>query len=129
MFGSVISRLLQSIPVLLAVGFVAYAICAFLGDPVTVMLGQNYTEAQRIALTRQLGLDQPFFIQYFKFIGAVLHGNLGISYRLARPVAGLLAERAPATLELACTSSLLACALGVPMGVLAAINPRSWLSR
>jgi peptide/nickel transport system permease protein len=92
-------------------------------------LGQNYTEAQRQALVSQLGLDQSFIVQYVKFIWAALHGDFGVSYRLARPVAGLIAERLPATLELAFTASVLALLIGLPMGVYTGIRPNSWLSR
>ena len=91
MFAFILSRLLQAIPVMLAVGFLSYALFTFVGDPVTIMLGQDYTEAQRVALVHQLGLDQPFFIQYARFMWAALHGDFGISYRLAQPVASLIA--------------------------------------
>src|SRR4051794_37145637 len=117
MLAFIVSRILQAIPVMLVVGFLAYALFTFVGDPVTIMLGQDNTAAQREALIRQLGLDQPFFIQYAKFMWAALHGNFGISFRLAQPVAGLIADRLPATLELAFTASVLATAMGVPLGV------------
>jgi peptide/nickel transport system permease protein len=129
MLAFIISRLLQAIPVLLVVAFIAFAMFAYVGDPVTIMLGQDSTEAQRIALVHQLGLDQPFFVQYLKFIWAVLHGNFGNSYRLAQPVAGLIAERLPATLELAIVASILALAIGLPMGVYTGIYRNSILSR
>jgi len=114
---------------LLVVGFIAFAMFAFVGDPVTVMLGQDYTEAQRAAMVHQLGLDQPFFVQYGKFLWAALHGEFGVSYRLARPVTELIAERLPATLELALTASVLALAIGVPMGVYTGIYRNAPLSR
>jgi len=129
MFVFVISRILQAVPVLLVVGFIAFAMFAFVGDPVTVMLGQDYTEAQRAAMVHQLGLDQPFFVQYGKFLWAALHGEFGVSYRLARPVTELIAERLPATLELALTASVLALAIGVPMGVYTGIYRNAPLSR
>ena len=96
----IISRLLQAIPVVLIVGFISYALFAYVGDPVTTMLGQDFTEAQRQALVHQLGLDQPFFVQYARYMWAALHGNFGLSYRLAQPVSRLIAERFPATFEL-----------------------------
>jgi peptide/nickel transport system permease protein len=129
MFAFIISRILQAIPVLLIVGFISFAMFAFVGDPVTVMLGQDYTEAQRLALVKQLGLDQPFFVQYANFVWQALHGNFGISYRLARPVGGLIAERLPATIELAMTAAILALAIGVPMGVFTGIRRNSFVSR
>ncbi len=129
MFAFIVSRILQAIPVVLVVGLIAYAMFAFVGDPVTIMLGTDYTEAQRIALVKQLGLDQPFFVQYAKFIWAALHGEFGISYRLARPVTDLLAERMPATLELALTASVFALLIGVPMGVYTGIYRTAFSSR
>ena len=125
----IISRILQAVPVLLVVGLIAFAMFAFVGDPVTVMLGQNYTEAERAALVHHLGLDQNFIVQYGKFIWAALHGEFGVSYRLARPVTALIAERLPATLELAFCASLLTLLLGVPMGVYAGIYRQSILAR
>ncbi len=129
MISFVISRILQAIPVLLVVGLVSFAMFAYVGDPVTTMLGQDYTEAQRVALVHQLGLDQPFFVQYGKYIWAALHGNFGLSYRLAQPVSTLIAERLPATLELAFTASVLAVIIGIPMGVYAGIYRNSLISR
>jgi peptide/nickel transport system permease protein len=129
MIGLIGSRLLQAIPVLLVVGCIAFALFDFVGDPVNILLGQDHTEAQRIALVRQLGLDQPFFVQYFRFLWIALHGDFGISYRLAQPVGPLIAERLPATLELAVTASVLAFAIGVPMGVYTGIHPTSLLTR
>jgi len=129
MFGFIVSRLLQAIPVLLVVGFIAFALFAYVGDPVTILLGQDHTEAQRLELVRQLGLDQPFFVQYGHFLWHALHGDFGISYRLAQPVSSLLAERLPATLELAVTASVLALCVGVPMGVYTGIHRNTRLSR
>jgi peptide/nickel transport system permease protein len=129
MLAYIVSRILQAVPVLLAVGFISFAMFAYVGDPVTVMLGQDYTEAQRVALVHQLGLDQPFFVQYAKFLWTALHGNFGISYRLAQPVAGLIGERLPATLELVATASLLSLLIGVPMGVYTGIYRNAVLAR
>jgi peptide/nickel transport system permease protein len=129
MFGFICSRLLQAIPVLLVVGFIAFALFNYVGDPVNILLGQDHTETQRLELIRQLGLDQPFLVQYGHFLWNALHGNFGISYRLAQPVSSLLAERLPATLELAMTASALALCIGVPMGVYTGINRNTWLSR
>ncbi len=129
MFAFIISRILQAVPVLLVVGFIAFALFAYVGDPVATMLGQNATAADRQAVAHQLGLDQPFFVQYARFIGAALHGDFGISYRLARPVAGLIAERLPATLELALTASVLALLIGVPAGVYTGIYRSAFSSR
>jgi peptide/nickel transport system permease protein len=129
MFAFIISRILQALPVLLSVALISFAMFAYVGDPVAIMLGQDYTQAQRDALVRDLGLDQPFWVQFATFIGNAVQGEFGLSYRLSRPVADLIAERAPATLELAFTAAILALAVGVPMGVYTGLYRNSWLSR
>ena len=129
MFAFILSRVFQAIPVLLVVGLIAFAMFKFVGDPVTIMLGQDYTEAQRVALIKQLGLDQPFFVQYAKFMWNAVQGHFGVSYRLARPVMDLIAERLPATLELAFTAAALALLIGVPMGVYTGIYRNAASSR
>jgi len=125
----IISRILQAIPVMLAVALLAFAMFAYVGDPVAIMLGQDYTQAQRDALVRDLGLDQPFFVQFLRFLGNAVQGEFGLSYRLSRPVIDLIAERAPATLELALTAAFLALLVGVPMGIYTGLYRNSWLSR
>ena len=129
MIAFILARIVQAVPVVLIVGLIAYATFAYVGDPVTIMLSQDYTAAQKAALIHQFGLDQPFYVQYARYIWHALHGEFGVSYRLARPVSTLLAERLPATLELASTASLLALAVGLPMGVYAGLRRDSPLSR
>ncbi len=129
MFSFIVSRILQALPVMFVVSLISFAMFAYVGDPVAIMLGQDFTEAQRAALVRDLGLDQPFFVQFFTFLGKAVQGEFGLSYRLSRPVAELIAERAPATLELALCAAFLALAVGVPMGVYTGLYRHSWLSR
>jgi peptide/nickel transport system permease protein len=129
MFSFVISRILQALPVMFVVSLISFAMFAYVGDPVAIMLGQDFTEAQREALVRDLGLDQPFFVQFGTFLGNAVQGEFGLSYRLSRPVAELIAERAPATLELALTAAFIALIVGVPMGVYTGLYRNSWLSR
>ncbi len=129
MLSFILSRIAQAIPVLLAVGFIAFAMFAFVGDPVTIMLGTSYTEVEKAALITKLGLGQPFLVQYGRFMWNAVHGDFGISYRLARPVMELIAERLPATLELAGCAALLALAIGVPMGVYTGIHRTALSSR
>jgi peptide/nickel transport system permease protein len=128
-FAFIISRILQAVPVMAAVALISFAMFAYVGDPITIMLGQDFTEAQRQALVTSLGLDQPFFVQFAKFVWNAAHGEFGLSYRLSRPVAELIAERAPATLELAFCAALVAMCVGVPMGVYTGLYRNSWLSR
>jgi peptide/nickel transport system permease protein len=128
-FAFIVSRILQALPVMLTVALIAFAMFAYVGDPVAIMLGQDYTPAQRDHLVRELGLDQPFFVQFFHFVVNAVQGEFGLSYRLGRPVADLIAERAPATLELAFCAAGLALLIGVPMGVYTGLYRNSWLSR
>ena len=100
-----------------------------MGDPVNIMLGTSYTEADRVRMTHELGLDQPFLVQYAKFIWAVLHGEFGVSYRLARPVSSLIAERLPATAELSLAAALFALVIGLPAGVYTGIYRTAFTSR
>ncbi|HEV7456970.1 MAG TPA: ABC transporter permease [Roseococcus sp.] len=129
MLAFIVSRLLQALPVMFIVSLISFAMFAYVGDPVAIMLGQDYTVAQRDALVRELGLDQPFFVQFGTFLGNAVQGEFGLSYRLSRPVSDLILERAPATLELALTAAILALVVGVPMGVYTGLYRNSWLSR
>ncbi|MGI9365706.1 MAG: ABC transporter permease [Rhizobiaceae bacterium] len=123
-----IRRIFQSIVVLLVVGLVAFSMFRFVGDPIDNMLGQERTDADIERLRGELGLDQPFLVQYSRFLTNAVTGNLGISYRQGRPVADILLERAPATLELAAVSGLFAMVLGVGLGVFTAIRKNGILA-
>ncbi|MBW8269578.1 ABC transporter permease [Caldovatus aquaticus] len=129
MTAFILLRILQAIPVMLVVSLVSFLMFAHVGDPVAIMLGQDHTPEQREALVRDLGLDQPVLVQYWRFLGNAIAGDFGLSYRLSRPVAELIAERAPATLELAFTAAALALLVGVPMGVYTGLYRNSWISR
>jgi len=122
MLAYIIRRVLQSVLVLLIVGLVAFSMFSFIGDPIDNMLGQERTQADVERLRERLGLNQPFPVQYLKFLGEALQGNFGMSYRQGRPVSEILIERAPATLELAFMSGLMALAGGIGLGVFTAIR-------
>ncbi|MEN0041231.1 MAG: ABC transporter permease, partial [Pseudomonadota bacterium] len=122
MLAFTIQRVFQSIVVLLVVGLVAFGMFRFVGDPIENMLGQERTDADVERLRGELGLDQPFVVQYGKYLVKASQGDFGTSYRQGRPVAEILAERAPATLELAAVSGLLAIVFGVVLGVFTAIR-------
>ncbi len=122
MLAYIIQRILQSALVLLIVGLVAFSMFRFVGDPVDNLLGQERTIEDVERLRTQLGLDQPFPVQYIKFLANAAQGNFGVSYRQGRPVAEILLERAPATLELAAVSGFLAITLGIGLGVFTAIR-------
>jgi peptide/nickel transport system permease protein len=110
------------------VGLIAFSLFRFVGDPVLIMLGQNATPEQREELTRSLGLDRPFYVQYGKFLGNALQGEFGLSLRQVRPVSQLIVERLPATLELSFVAAFFALAAGIPMGIYTALRRKSWLS-
>ena len=122
MLSYIIRRVFQSLLVLLVVGLVAFAMFTFIGDPIDNMLGQERTQEDVDRLRAKLGLDQPFVVQYLKFIANALQGNFGVSYEQGRPVADILIERAPATLELAAVSGFFALSLGIILGVFTAIR-------
>ena len=129
MIAFVLRRLLQAVMVMLVVGAIAFALFNFVGDPVALMLPPEATQADRDAMRQSLGLDRPFYLQFVTFLGNALQGNFGISLRLGRPVSALIAERLPATLELAFTASLIALIVGIPVGVYTALRRDSFLSR
>jgi peptide/nickel transport system permease protein len=129
MLAFVIRRLLQSVLVMLAVAFIAFSLFNFVGDPVSLMLPPEATQQDREEVRKTLGLDQPFYVQFKVFITNAIQGNFGISLRLGRPVSALLAERLPATLELALAAALIGLFIGIPMGVYTALKRDSWTSR
>jgi peptide/nickel transport system permease protein len=125
----VLRRLLQAVLVMLIVALVAFVLFAYMGDPVTIMLGQDATAADRVRLSAELGLDQPVLVQFARFVASAASGEFGISYRLGRPVATLIAERLPATLELSVLAAAFALLVGIPMGIYTALRKDFWLSR
>jgi len=125
----VIRRLAQGVIVMLVVGFIAFSLFNFVGDPVALMLPPEATQADRQAMRENLGLDKPFYVQFATFASNAVQGNFGISLRLGRPVSTLLVERLPATLELAFVAATLALVVGIPLGVYTGLNRNSWLSR
>ncbi len=122
MLSFLLRRVGQSALVLLIVGFVAFSMFNFVGDPIDNMLGQERTQEDIDRLRAQLGLDQPFPVQYFKFLQEAVQGNFGVSYRQGREVSEIIMERAPATLELAAVSAVVAILLGIAFGVYTAIR-------
>ena len=129
MLAFILRRLAQAVLVMLAVGLIAFSLFRFVGDPVLFMLGQDATPEDRVRITQMLGLDQPFYVQYARFVARAVQGDFGLSLRQVQPVSKLIAERLPATLELSAVAALLALAGGVSMGVYTALRRNSWLSQ
>ena len=128
MLAFILRRIVQSALVMAVVTFIAFGLFNFTGDPVAFMTGQNATTEDRQRLRAELGLDQPFYVQFAHFAGNAAQGEFGLSLRQARPVSVLLKERLPATLELAVAAALLAVLVGIPLGVYTALRRTSWLS-
>jgi peptide/nickel transport system permease protein len=112
--------------VMLTVAFVAFMLFQYVGDPVSSMLGQDATPEQREQLRADLGLDAPFPLQFARFVGNAVRGDFGLSLRQGRKVSALIAERFPATLELSLAAAVIALAVGVPLGVYAALRRGSF---
>lgn len=129
MFAFIVQRLFQAVLVMFTVAFIAFALFQFVGDPINNMVGQDATDEQRDALRALLGLNDPIPVQFARFIGNLMQGKFGISFRLGLPVGEILAERLPATLELVAVSALLALLIGIPMGVYTGLNRDSWISK
>ena len=129
MFFFIFRRLAQSVLVMAVVSAISFSLFNFVGDPVNNMVGQDATREQRLEIREQLGLDDPVLTQYTRFIGNVLRGDFGISYRIKRPVSTLILERLPATLELVFVSAIIALIVGIGLGVYTGIRRHSWISR
>ncbi|MFM8574635.1 MAG: ABC transporter permease [Limnohabitans sp.] len=129
MLAFILQRLIQALVVMVTVAFVAFLLFQYVGDPVVFLLGQDATQEQIDVLRADLGLDQPFFVQFGHFLYNAAQGEFGLSLRQGSKVSGLIAERFPATLELALVAATLALAIGIPMGVYAALRRGTFLSQ
>ena len=129
MLSFIAQRLIQSVLVMLTVALIAFSMFRYVGDPIASMVGQDTTPEQREQLREQLGLNDPFVVQYAHFVANAVRGDFGISYRHRRPVSELLEERLPATLELSFVSAVMALALGIPMGIYTALKRHGVLSK
>jgi peptide/nickel transport system permease protein len=129
MLAFVLRRLIQAVVVMVVVAFFAFLLFQYVGDPVVFLLGQDAQPEQVRQLRADLGLDQPFFVQFWHFLVNAAQGEFGLSLRQGSKVSRLIAERFPATMELALTAVFLAIVLGIPMGVYAALRRGSVLSQ
>jgi peptide/nickel transport system permease protein len=124
----VVRRLISSIPVLFGILLITFFLIHLVpGDPVDMMLGEQASSADRQAMRANLGLDQPIVQQFTHFLSQLSHANLGRSLRDQQPVADLLKERLPATLELAFSAMLAALLIAIPLGVWAAIRKQTFI--
>jgi ABC-type dipeptide/oligopeptide/nickel transport system permease component len=126
MLAFIARRLLQSVIVMLVVAFIAFLVFRYVGDPLANLLSQDATMADYEEARERLGLNQPFYVQFFHFVVNALQGQFGVSYRLQQPVSQLILERLPATIELAVASSVIALVFGVFLGVYTALKQRAF---
>ncbi len=128
MLAFIARRLVQSVIVMLVVAFIAFLVFRYVGDPLAALLSQDAKQADYDAARERLGLDQPFYVQFYYFVLNAVQGNFGISYRLQQPVSQLILERLPATIELAFASATIALVFGVLLGIYTALRPRAFSS-
>lgn len=123
-----LKRLWQIVPVMLIVSVAVFSIIHLIpGNPAQIVAGPNATPEQLAALEARMGLDQPLWAQYFIWLKNVLSGDLGVSYINKYPVGKMIAQRIPATVELALVSGVIALVIALPLGILAALRPGSAL--
>jgi peptide/nickel transport system permease protein len=125
----ILRRLIQAVVVMVSVAFIAFMLFQYVGDPVVSLLGQDALPEQIAQLRADLGLDQPFFVQFWHFLVNAVQGEFGLSLRQGAKVSRLLTERFPATLELALVAAVMALSLGIPMGVYAALKRGTFISQ
>ncbi len=125
----ILKRLLQSVFVMLAVALLAFSLFRFVGDPVSQMTGVETSVEDRERLREELGLNDPFILQFARFTGDLLQGDFGFSYRTRQPVAEMIADRIPATLELGTVALIISLIVGIPAGVYTALRPRGFITQ
>ncbi len=129
MIAFLIKRLAQAIVVMFVISIISFSIQDNLGDPLRELVGQSVSEEERQALRDEMGLNDPFFVQYLRFAKNALHGDLGTSYFFKEPALQVILNKLPATLDLVFGATLIIIGLSVPLGVYSAINPSSWFSK
>ncbi len=129
MLAFILRRIGQAVLVLLTVALISFSLFRFVGDPTQQMTSQDTTLEERLQIRKNLGLDDPVIVQFGRFVANAARLDFGVSYQNRQPVAKLIADRFPATMELAFASAFLAMFLGIPMGVIAGLKPNSLLAQ
>lgn len=125
----VIRRLMQAALVVLVMSLLVFSGVFLVGDPVDLLIADDADQAEREAMIKSMGLDLPFYMQYLRFAVNALQGDLGNSFVFHEPAMRLIAERMPATFELAFCALFLAVVVGIPLGIYAGLNANSWISK
>jgi peptide/nickel transport system permease protein len=129
MFAFIVRRIIQSIIVMLVISLVGFSIQHSIGDPVRDLVGERVTPAEREEIRDQLGLNDPFYIQYFRFVKNACKGDLGLSFFYKKPALEVIISKAPATLELVIVTSIILIIISIPTGIYCAIYPKRLFSR
>jgi len=122
-------RFLQAVVVMLIISLLSFSIKDKLGDPLREMTGMSVSIKEREILREQMGLNDPFLVQYGRFLKGAVQGDLGTSYFHKLPAMTVILKKLPATLELTFAASLIIIFLSIPLGVFAAIKPKHWFSK
>jgi peptide/nickel transport system permease protein len=129
MFAFIVRRIIQAIMVMLVIGLVGFVIQHQMGDPVRDLVGERVTPAEREVIRDRLGLNDPFYVQYVRFVKKAVQGDLGMSFFYKKPALEVIAAKAPATIELVLATVIIIIFISIPAGIYSAIYPRSWFSR
>jgi len=129
MFAFIIRRFFQAIFVMFLISLIGFSIQHQIGDPIRDLVGISVSKAEREALRDKLGLNDPFLVQYLRFIKKALHGDLGRSFFYKKPAVEVILSKAPATLELVFVTSILVIIFSIPLGIYCAIFPKKIISR
>ena len=129
MFAFIVRRGLQAVFVMLVVSFLGFSIKQQVGDPVRELTGVSVSASEREKVRDELGLNDPFLVQYVRFLKNTVQGNIGRSFFYQKPAMDVILDKAPATLELVFASSVLIIFLSIPIGIFCAIAPKNFFSR
>lgn len=125
----IIRRLLQAVLVVAVMSVLVFGGIYLLGDPLAVLASPEATELDREQIAKSLGLDQPIWVQYMRFVGSAFIGEFGKSFVYGQPAMALILERMPATLELAFTATIMSVVIGLPLGVYAGLQHQTFGAR
>ncbi len=129
MFAFLVRRFGQAVIVMLVISVLSFAIQDQLGDPLRELLGQSVSEEIRDQLREEMGLNDPFLVQYWRFLKKAVHGDLGVSYFFKRPALDVILDKLPATIDLVIAATFWILLFSIPVGIFAAIQPRHWFSK
>jgi peptide/nickel transport system permease protein len=128
MINYILRRVLSSIPVLIGILFVTFALARLLpGDPCRAVLGERATDAICNEFLHRHGLDRPIPVQFGVYVNEIFHGDFGVSLRYSETVGQLLVERLPTTIELTFCALILSIIIGIPLGIISAVRHNSWV--